>query len=179
MANIRVVRRSGRILRGGSMVRETLWGDVTGTFTNFSGPATVVLLNVTGTVLLNVRPWTVVRARGFWHIQSDQSAAAELQSASVGMAIVSDQAVAIGVSAVPTPITDMGSDAWFMYETLMSSTGAGDTDQIKGIGSTFDSRAMRKVEDGFQLVVVGEADAAALSDGLDLRFRARILIKLH
>ena len=62
---------------------------------------------------LALRPFTIVRSRFEVGIISDQTAATEDQLGAIGMAVVSDQAVAVGVTAVPTPITDMGSDLWF------------------------------------------------------------------
>ena len=162
------------------MVRETLWGDVVGTLTTIAGSASPALINVTGGAFLALRPWTVVRARGYWSIESDQTAAAELQGAHLGMAIVSDQAVAIGVTAVPTPTTDAASDLWFVYETLLSSMNAGAGDgQVRDKSTDYDSRAMRKVEDGSQLVVVVETESGAGTSGVVIRHFARILIKLH
>ena len=179
MANIRVARRSGRILRGGRMVRETLWGDVVGTNTGIATPLVPVLLNVTGALFLDLRPFTVVRVRGGMHLQSDQTAGAELQAINYGVAVVSDQAVAIGVTAIPTPTADAGSDAWLVYQSLMTSHGAGTVDSEQGRFIEYDSRAMRRVEDGFQVVFVVETDIAGLTQGVNFRNRARLLIKLH
>ncbi len=161
------------------MVRETLWASVGGTFTVLSAPGSRALINVTGTALLDIRPWTVVRIRGHWFIDSDQAAAAEDQAASLGACVVSDQAVAIGPTAIPTPVADRGSDLFMVYESLMASRGAGTVDSQTGIGSNYDSRAMRKVEEGAQLVWVIETDVAALTSGVALRHNARVLIKLH
>jgi len=166
-------------LRGGRMVRETLWGEVEGTFNVFPSAAGAAILNVTGGGLLALRPWTIVRARGIMFIESDQSAASEQQSMTIGHCVVSDQAVAIGITAVPTPNTDGDSDLWYVYQSLMTAQGAGTVDSQLGIAVEYDSRAMRKVEDGAQLIVVAESDNAALTDGLNLRHRGRILIKLH
>ncbi len=179
MANIRAARRSGRILRGGRMVRETLWADFTSTLTAIANPQNATMVNVTGAVLLDLRPWTVIRARGMLHLQSDQSAAAEDQAAIWGMCIVSDQAVAIGVTAIPTPVSDGVSDLWFMFQSMMASRGAGTTDSEVGRAWEYDSRAMRKVEDGDQLVTVLESERAALTLGVVVRHSGRILIKLH
>ena len=49
-------------------------------------------------------------------VESDQSAATELFIGNLGLAVVSDQATAVGVTAVPTPATDRGSDLWFLIE---------------------------------------------------------------
>jgi len=177
MANIRTARRSGLVLRGGRQVRETLWGDVVSTFTTLA-PGGAVLLNVTGTIFLNLRPWTIVRSRGFLHLGSDQTPSVEQQAADFGICVVSDQAVGIGITALPTPVTDRASDLWQTYVTLMGES----TRAISGnggYGTEYDSKAMRKVEDGSQLVFIIEAEAAALTQGCNVRHSGRILIKLH
>ena len=161
------------------MVRETIWGDVVGTRTTVTSSATAILINVTGSLFLDLRPFTVVRTRGMLYIESDQTAAAEFQGANYGACIVSDQAVAIGITAIPTPTSDQGSDAWFTFESIYNSTGAGDTDNIRGHQKDYDSRAMRRVEDGFQVVFVMESHPAGLTSGLVLTHIGRLLIKLH
>ncbi len=119
MARIHTGRKSGFVLRGGSLRRETVWIDVVESF-NALAVGTSILLNVTGAGVLALRPFTVVRTRGMIGIRTDQVAATEDQAASFGYAIVSDQAVAIGVTAVPTPVTDRSSDAWFVYEDILA-----------------------------------------------------------
>ena len=73
----------------------------------------------------------------------------------------------------------MGSDLWFVYELFMHftdiGTNVGLADAIKG--QAFDSKAMRKVEDGQDLITVIEADA--VSDGLVFSAGWRMLLKLH
>ena len=179
MANIRTARRSGFVLRGGREVRETLWNDVTSTATIISGPQGVALLNVTGALLLGLRPFTVVRVRGVIHMESDQTAGAENQAAALGYAVVSDQASAIGITAVPTPITDIASDAWFVYQTMFGSNNATFNNDGSNPMIQFDSKAMRKVEDGSQVNIMLETDVAALTAGVFVRHVARLLIKLH
>jgi len=112
-------------------------------------------------------------------IDSDQAAASEDQALNLGLAVVSIQASAIGVTAVPTPTTDQGSDLWFVYQSIMSSHGAGTVDSNKGVGFAYDSRAMRKVEDQQDVVVVAETDLIALTDGVSFRHTGRMLVKLH
>ena len=130
---------------------------------------------------LALRPFTVIRTRGVLGLTSDQTGASEPYSASYGHAIVSDQAVAIGVTAVPIPSTDDGSDLWYVYEALFGLftfvTGAGILLNHGAVDRTFDSKAMRKVEDGQDLLVV--AETSAISVGAILTSYERILLKLH
>jgi len=179
MANIRTARRSGFVRRGGRMVRESLWIGVTGTNTTLAAGSTAALINVTGAAILALRPITIVRSRGLLFLTSDQAAAAEPQAITLGCAVVSDQSVAIGVTALPTPTTDKDSDAWYVYQSLMASHGAGTVDSEQGQWVEYDSRAMRKMEDGFQLVYVLETAEVALTEGVVARHMGRVLVKLH
>jgi len=87
------------------MVRESFW---------FGGASTLSSIDSSGTLLLTqssagaleLTPFTVIRTRGIITLRSDQIAVSEDQSVSYGHAVVSTQAVAIGISAIPTPITD-------------------------------------------------------------------------
>ncbi len=180
MPNIRVGRKSGFIQRSGRMRRESIW--------LFQGPfrqglaaaSTAVLGTSLNAAALALRPFTVVRTHLHFQVKSDQTAASEFYQAALGMAVVSDQAVAIGITAVPTPFTDMGSDLWFLHQILQ-----GDFTFLSGVGvmeiggqlKDVDSRAMRKVEDGQDLV--GIVETSSLSTGAVAGFAGRQLIKLH
>ena len=94
--------------------RQTIWA--------FLSPVKITMTALGGTVIgslnaaaLAQRSFTVVRFHLAWLLQSDQAVAIEEQTAAFGVAVVSDQAVAVGVTAVPTPITDIGSDLWFVH----------------------------------------------------------------
>ena len=180
MANLRIRGRSGFIQRGGRSVRETRWLDIPPTFTALGAAGTAAILASLTAAELALRPFTVVRTRGILAVESDQSAATEIYHASYGLAVVSEQAFAIGVTAVPTPGTDRASDLWFVYEDVMGlftfKSGVGFEEPSSAI-KYFDSKAMRKVEDGQDLVVVTEANTN--SNGLQIRNAGRILIKLH
>ncbi len=167
-----MARKSGYIRRGGVMRRETFWLSGTGTFTTM-GSAQSVLVTSLNAGALALRPFTIVRTRGWFHARSDQVAAVENWDCAYGIAVVSDQAVTVGITAVPTPTTDDGSDLWLSYERLAGAliVTAG-SDQIKEI----DSKAMRKVEDGQDIVDVIENP---LATGVSVFTYSRTLIKLH
>ncbi len=178
MANLRTGRRSGLVFRGGRSRRETQWLD-SGTFSvQLASDLSAVLTNSLGAVPLALRPFTIVRTRGILSLQSDQQAATESPQASFGMAIVSEQAVAIGITAVPTPVTDRGSDLWFVYESMFAewtfSSAVGSQSFL--MTRAVDSKAMRKVEDGEDMVFVAESDSA---EGSIIQGTFRLLIKLH
>ncbi len=179
MANIRSARRSGLVLRGGKNRRESLWIGGLEARTTIAGASGAVLLSSLNAAALALRPFTVVRTRGAMYLQSDQTGANEFQAVAYGRAVVSDQASAIGITAVPTPVTDDGSDLWYMYEwlfndfTFVSGVGFGQAGRFKEI----DSRAMRKVEDGQDMVSVVESGANTF--GLAVHTFTRTLVKLH
>ena len=177
MANLNIRRRSGFIQRGGVSRRETLWIEISTVEATLGGAPTAVLANSLNAAALALRPFTVVRTRGIFFARSDQNIAGETYMADLGLCVVSDQAAAIGVTAVPTPATDKGSDLFFVYEQLISrhffGTSVGVNEQ--GISKQFDSKAMRKVNDDQDLVLVLENEI----NGVVTATSGRLLIKLH
>ena len=146
-------------------------------------PVTATMTGIGGTIFFvltagekALRPFTIVRTYLAIHVRSDQTAAGEDQFGAVGVAVVSDQSSVVGVTAVPTPATDAGSELWLAHKWFMA---AGSSVNDGRVGSFFelDSKAMRKVEDGQDLLVIGEFDT--LGDGFFLTIAGRILIKNH
>ncbi len=172
-----------RVLRSRTFVRPPkrtmIWlgADIARIAVIGAGSTLLATLNA-GALLL--RPFTIIRSRFTAFIRSDQAGASEDQELGLGMAVVSDTASAIGVTAVPTPITDMGSDLFFFYELLMSrfafrsATGA---DAFSGLPYVFDSKAMRKVALGSDISITAEGGSS--NDGTVLTLGGRMLIKLH
>jgi len=160
--------------------RESLWIPITETLGSYAAANVVILLNSLNAAALALRPFTIVRSRIWMHAVSDNLTAVEDYQVALGMAVVSDQASAIGVTAIPTPFTDAGSDLWFFYEVIASEfifiSGVG-FDSAGGIMKDADSKAMRKVQDGEDVVLVGEA--SGLSLGCRMTQGGRFLIKLH
>jgi len=179
VANIRRSRRSGFVTRGGRQVRESLWFAIASTDTQLASANTAALFTGLTATLLALRPFTVVRTRGYIHVRSDQITTSEIFQGSMGAAVVSDQALAIGVTAVPTPETDKGSDLWFVFETLAGAMSVSSAIGIweQQIGREFDSRAMRKVEEGEDIAF--SVESSAISAGLQWMKSGRMLIKLH
>jgi len=173
-----MARKSGFVRRHGVMRRETSWVGVAGTSTALASAGTAVLFTGFGATVLALRPFTIVRTRGFFTIRSDQTAATEDYGAALGAAVVSEQALAIGVTAVPTPIADQESDLFFLYERLGASLVVADATGIDSTKSmSFDSKAMRRVEEGSDVAMSVESDA--FSAGVQCLKGGRILIKLH
>ena len=156
--------------------RKTVWVDVATTESTLVGAPTVVLINSASAGLLDLRPFTIVRVRGYLFVTSDQFAATESYGVAMGAAVVSDQAVAIGVTAVPTPVTDKQSDLWFVFENLFSrATVSAGPNELSPVGIKYDSKAMRKVEDGQDIIFTLENEI----NGVRVLHSARMLIKLH
>ena len=181
MARFRSVRRSSGFIRGGRPQRETQWLELPEVAFSLPGANSGVLLLSLTAAEKALRPFTVMRTRGVWFLSSDQSAASELYSTAMGACVVSDQASAVGITAVPTPDIDALSDLWFLYERITNAFLFGDgTGFIEnaGILAPFDSRAMRKVEEGEDVVFVVENGAVTAAGALG-RLSGRLLIKLH
>jgi len=164
------------VTRGRSQRRESTWLFLTSTATTFTA-AGGVLLNSLNAAALALRPFTVIRTYLDGNVVSDQSAGGENQHLAIGLAVVSDQAVAAGVGSVPTPVTERGSDLWLLHQEFAGS-GSAVNDGRVGFQIKADSKAMRRVDEGSDLIVVAELDSV-LSDGFVLRLAGRILIKLH
>ncbi len=178
MANLNIGRKSGFIIRGGVKRRETVWFNAVFALSTLAA-GTPVLLSQLSAAGLALRPFTVIRTRGMLEVGSDQEAADEAQLGAYGACVVSDQAVAIGITAVPTPITDSDSDLWFAYQMAMTSFKFGDATGFANVGKSFEieSKGMRKVEEGQDMIEVIEN--SSVGSGLNMLVGARQLIKLH
>jgi len=179
MANVIVGRKSGFIRRSGSMVRQTKWVGIAPTNTNLPAANTVVLFAGFPAAILEQRPFTIVRTRLAFHVRSDQRAVTEIYQAALGISVVSDQAQAIGVTAVPTPFTDISSDLFFYWETILGQVSVTSDIGVFQTGNINygDSKAMRKVDDGADVAIAIEA--SGVSSGCDVTKLGRMLIKLH
>ena len=175
-----MARRHGLRSRMVASGRKTFWlgGSVAETtLTTANSAAIITSLNAAA---LALRPFTVIRSRGYWSMESDQNAASESQQAHIGAIVVSDQAVAIGVTAVPTPVTDNQS-SWIFFEgnsqryQVVSAIGS-IANKVPWI-NRIDSKSMRKVEEGQDLIIV--AENSGTGDGATIVSFVRTLIKLH
>jgi len=161
--------------------RETRWLDLVSTNTVLASGGATKILSLTA-VELALRPFTIVRTHVSWFVRSDQAAASENYSAALGIAVVSDQANAIGITAIPTPVTDMVSDLWLLWAQTSGRVVFHDNTGVEEAGhgsQLIDSKAMRKVEDGQDIVVVIEEDAVIGTDAVTVSVTGRMLIKLH
>ncbi len=103
---------------------------------------------------------TIRRTRGRLYVGSDQSAAFEGVSFALGFVRVTSFATAAGAASIPGPLTDANDDGWFVWEGLsaqMGQTGSA----VGGIVLPFDSKAMRTVDEGFEIAVMVENGSGA------------------
>jgi len=108
---------------------------------------------------------TIRRTVGGILVRSDQVAAAESFSGAVGALIITDAAAAIGSTAIPGPVTEADDDGWFLWQGFAGEQGINSSKESWWF--PFDSRAMRRVSEGFQIAFVLETAGA---DGLTFSF---------
>ena len=173
--------RNSRVFRGGRAVkRDSLWIPFAPTEFAIEGGVMPALLFTLNAAALLLRPFTIVRSRFQYGLRSDQTGAVEDQFVGVGQVVVQDTASAIGITALPTPITDGGSD-FYSYELLYGRftfvTGIGFDPQGLAVNREIDSKAMRKVDFGQDIVIT--AETTGTSEGVQLIVGGRILVKLH
>jgi len=160
--------------------RKTFWLGGTIVSNVLSGAGSGALLTSLNAAALALRPFTIVRTRGVWSVSSDQLIANESQQVAYGSIVVSDEAVAVGITAVPTPVAQDAS-SWIHYDMTLQTF-----DFISAVGAfpdmapwrmVIDSKSMRKVEEGQDLITVVENGGSA--DGAVVSSYVKTLIKLH
>ncbi len=103
---------------------------------------------------------TAVRVVGDWTSQGAVGG-----SVVIGMCVVTDAAFAIGATAIPDPATEISDDIW-MFISSISKVGVDDIQPSR----LFDSRAMRKVDEGSRLVLM-IANTGSTSIGFSIYIR--------
>jgi len=155
--------------------RTTTWIAIAPIATTLSSSTATVLVATLNAAADALRPFTIVRTYIEYFLTSDQVAASEEQACSFGMAIVSDQASAIGVTAVPTPTTDLASDLWYLHKFIFGDELSKVDETRAGKFGTIDSKAMRKVDIGQDVILV--AEGAGVGSGMILTMAGRFLVK--
>ncbi len=115
---------------------------------------------------------TVLRLIGNVSVMSDQAANLERQIGSIGLIVVSNQAVAAGAASIPGPSTDIEDDGWFAHMQFAQLTNR-DTDAV-GIASLtydFSSKGRRVVQEGESIAIMAENIHATNALSLALQFR--------
>ena len=173
-------RRHGFVSRGGRQIRQTMWVETGATVTNLGGTSTAALVAQANAALLALRPYTITRTLGIFGVRSDQAVADESYDAAIGQCLVTEQAAAIGITALPTPFSDLGSDMFYMHQILMGRFEFIDGTGFQANSLTwvhYDSRAMRRCND--DQVDVITIESSSLGTGQTVHHAGRQLIKLH
>ena len=158
MAN-RVVR--ARVGGGTRRRSPTTWARQVSTIGVTVAPATKVLA---ATIILS-NPGiseTVRRTRAILSIASDQMIAPEHQLGAYGFVVVSDLAIAAGVASIPGPATDASDDGWFVWQGF-NQEGADTAVGHASVQYVIDSKAMRRIQEGFGVAIVIENSHATHS----------------
>jgi len=177
-----VPRRSGSFStrKGHGTRRLTSW---------FVGPHGTTVLSGNGATVFPVsvqstdEGLTLIRVRGSLLLYLSAAAAAlDGFRWGFGMAVVSENAAGIGVSAVPSPLTDITWDGWMVYSTGVLKA-VDSTVQFGNAGSAthrieIDSKAMRKFKFSDVLVAMLEVTDEVGTAVLRADLSSRILSKL-
>ncbi len=99
--------------------------------------------------------------------KSDQASASENPNGAFGMGVFTSQAVSVGITALPGPLSEADDDVWFVWMPLMDSIQVGATASTFNNGKLFerDFRGMRKVVEGEEIVAmieIGTSGATAI-----------------
>ena len=151
--------------------------------TQWIGPADQGYVSVAsaGKTIIGTAPFTeaatIVRTRGQVSVQPGSFAADLNVIGAFGVCIVSDEAVAIGVTAVPGPFDQADWTGWMVWRSfslhldVQSAVGF----DVQGMMNfEVDSKAMRKVYPNETLILVAESQAGAY----DISTPLRHLVKL-
>ncbi len=159
------VRRRGAGFRRG-VVRQTDWARTvtTAPTTLGAGSKSIVALI---TPSIGAAHETIRRTRGLLEVTNDQNGALEAISGAFGMVIVNDLAAGVGSSAIPGPFTDANDEGWFVWLPFLVTGDNNFGSAAQGRVFEFDSKAMRKLVEGFQIAVMVEN----ASGSIGLRFQ--------
>ena len=122
---------------------------------------------------------TVLRTVGLLTVASDQDTSDEQQFGALGIIVVTDVAIATGITAIPDPVSEVGDDGWLLYVPFGSMLRVQDQTGFSpdwGQRYPFDSKAKRVVHSGFSLAVVV---ANAGTHGIDVRVAFRLLSQVR
>ena len=123
-------------------------------------------------------PGTIVRTRGVLYTKSDSVAAVEEPFGALSFSIVGDAARIAGIASLNTPIEEEAAEQYFVYEQWFggnTALAAGAADGRWYVQS-FDSKAMRKVEEGESIAIILEN--AHASHGVFYIIKYRMLMKV-
>ena len=160
--------------------RLTEWGGFE-VFSRFLGVGTASTLGSQSTGAVAAERLTLIRLRGNGYVHMDAGAAGDSMLIGVGLIIAPTEAFTVGVSALPTPLTDMEAP-WIWHEVLTLGPAVSATDDggdlSRNVQFVIDNKAMRKFRTDEELGFVVEGEIIAGSPTVDGGLVARQLFKL-
>ena len=177
MPSTRLSRRSFRPTNAGSR-RAVSWS---------AGPRGDQAVSANGAVLFpttveaNIDDLTIVRTRGqLLVVMREGSSVNAVMNYAFGMCVVSQNAAGIGITAVPTPFTDIAWDGWFLHTQgvvhKMVAADTGSPDSIDRVN--IDSKAMRKIHATDTIIAVIEFHGEQATADVQAFLESRIFSKL-
>ena len=162
-------RRTTRSVTSRGARNPTNWGGVVATALTAVPAATKVLLAVL--VLVFVSGETIRRMRGTFYTKASEVSS---YHGAIGAFVANDTAIAAGVASLLDPVTDVADDAWMWYQSFHGGGTAtpGSAGDQAGQVWEVDSKAMRRVETGYSLVIVVANSTSAVDFSCALSFRA-------
>ena len=161
--------------------RNTGWGLGPGgsTVTSFSASSVAFL---GGVITVGTDGFTITRLRGNLQAFLETGGVSEGYHCAIGVAVVTSDAIAVGITAVPDPVADAGWDGWLYHRFFdVHNISATLTDGANAMSAhvqfEVDSKAMRKMGDNDTLFASVEVIEAGTS-ALDIFFDSRLLMKL-
>ena len=152
--------------------RLTTWGNLADQ--GFTGVATGGSSLISSTAF--EEPGTIIRARGIISIRATAEGASQTINGAFGVGLVSAEALAVGITALPTPHSDADWGGWMVWKPFglrwLVDTAVGA--EWAHVMIEIDSKAMRKVEASSAMVFVAESQSGAF----DIIESVRLLLKL-
>ena len=151
------------------------------------GTQTLVSLTTSGSSVVglgfstSIDGFTVARMRGYVEMFLNAAVGADGNgfAGAIGIGIVSSAAFAVGITAMPTPITEITWEGWLYHRFFSlhsSDITAGDVDH-RNESWEIDSKAMRKLDSDDTIFVAVEATETGTAQ-LNVRVGTRMLMFL-
>ena len=163
-------------IRGVSRARRRSVGWEEGPF-GVQGPFTVPTSAVFGTAqTATADSLTIVRMRGEFIAQLLAPTTDGFRRCAFGICVVSENAAGVGISAIPTPVTDVAWDGWFVHR-MFALIGESASPVVTELRYEIDSKAMRKLDESDVVVGVVEVTDEEGTASLKCVLNTRMLIK--
>ena len=129
---------------------------------------------------------TLVRIRGSLqaYLVDDFSSTQEGLHCAFGLVVVTAEAFAVGISAIPKPLTDSFFDGWLYHRFFDLHAGKNivgtepNINQLNVVQFEVDSKAMRKTPAATVIAAVVESQLTGISSSARVIFDSRALAKL-